>query len=324
MASIKIFNNMLLLFTTALLVSISQTVHAADTNDVSQDPTYEQCKDSPRAIVVGSSVSLGFFGPSPAILYLERAGFLRDCILKKTLPITDSHGKLSWLKKTVTEFKPNLIVGLDLLFHDISFLRHEEKIAARVSEIEETLDFLNSTQIPVLIGTVFALEAAKYPFRLNVVKTTNQQLCDLQEKSPGRFTVLPTARIYREIYSGQFLARKGQQEIQLSKRDLLVDQFHLGPRGSYLVTNRLIHILNNVAQKNGFAYPAKPYNERLALGKPLFAFTQRFDNYAHPVNLLFEKIPGSDTLATVNETTIPSEIGDEACSSDDGYERPSP
>lgn len=287
-------------------------------NNANQNEKYEFCKDKPRAIVVGASVSLGFFGPSPAIMYLKRAGFSRSCILKKTYPITDSGKKLEWLQKSVKEFKPDVIVGLDLLFHDISFLHRENLMEDRMRSIERTVTYLKSTGIPVVLGTIFGLSKQSFPFRYKLVNWTNQLLCQTYLENPNQFYILPTARIYQEIYSNKFKIQKDGQEVELSKFEVLVDQYHVGPRGAYLMTNRLISILNQYHETNNFPFVGKPYSNKTIFSKKVTAPIQAINTYGKEVNLIYKKV-GHNTLLDNDETTIPDYIGDESCPRFNGY-----
>ncbi|MGZ3690387.1 MAG: hypothetical protein ACXVAX_02715 [Pseudobdellovibrio sp.] len=274
-------------------------------------PTLENCLHEKRATVVGASVTLGFFGDSPSMLYLERAGFKHNCIQKKSFPIGDSEDHFKWLQKSVNDFKPEVVVALDYLIHDVSFVHDEQNISARVEKSNKVIEYLSSLNIPVVIGTVFSAFPEKYPFQKSIAVQLNQSLCAKAAADPKKFFVLPIARIYRQLYSDQYVPLESSSPVK--KEEVLVDMYHPGPRGAYMLTNTLIDKLNSLAESDReFPYSVKPYKEkevlRQAFDRPIL---QSLNPMAHEKTLFTKK--GEDTLKRVNETTIPDELGDEAC-----------
>lgn len=329
------FVSLFAILSVTLGASLSMALPSSTTFPEKSMTPFERCADEKRAIVVGASVSLGFYGPSPALVYLERAGFKRECIMKKTIWIGkgrlfyDSQKYIPWLKTTVEEFKPHVIVALDFLFHDISFLHSPEAMPKRFEEISSTIAYLESTGVPVVIGSVFALppnvkdrpleHLNDKAFLNTIVRQTNQRLCTSQTVNKSNLVILPVAKMFRQIYSSDLKVVRDGKVVTLKKEEVLADWFHVGPRGAALISNRIINYLNELNVRGSFPFAARPLEEKTVFKqKRTFKLRHYFDNYAHEVNLLFTKF-GNDTMPLVGPATIPPNVGDEACPPSDGF-----
>jgi hypothetical protein len=128
--------------------------------------------------------------------------------------------------------------------------------------------------------------------------------------NPNTFFVLPTAKIYREMYSNKFVVPGLEKTLRLD--EVLVDMYHPGPRGAYLLTNRCIDFLNNLHDKEGkFPLRVKPFDLGKVMSKPLTRpLLQSINPLAHEKTILSKQV---DALVVVDESTIPADIGDQAC-----------
>ena len=312
----------------------------------------QNCKNKLRAIAIGSSVTMGFFGDSPSMLYLQHTGqgpgnqrkeFSNECIIKIDFPIRDSKDLMGDLKAAVNKgfgkYKPDLVVAVDLLIHDVTFTRQPGKIEITYQDATDTINYLASLQIPVLIGSVFSSEPNKnnQQFQIPLARRINQQLCIESSKAGSNLHILPITRIYREIYSGQFkmaslvkakdllngvlaeristgdlvvVQRQGDKfvlvEENVPTKDIMTDFYHPGPRGAYMMANQMMRYTNSLYSNGRFNYSSRLFKRDKILGK---------DKHNDLAIGLFKAIEEDDkySLDLVDETTIPTDMGDETC-----------
>lgn len=312
--------HLILLKLAALTLLTSSFAFAGKPNDPRDNQVnYQNCRNQKRAVVVGASVTLGFFGDSPSNLYLRRSGFSERCILKKSFPISDSENLLGWVKKSVNDFKPDVIVAIDYLIHDVTFTRADENVEVRIQKTSESIDYLQSLNIPVVIGSVFTSRPDKHPFQVDLARRINHRLCEASNAKPNQFFVLPTSQMYREIYSDAFklpaTVRIGStenfevQEEIVPASQVMTDYYHPGPRGAHMMANRMMHYLNALHNSSR----AYPFEGTLYTRDKIFSKDKNNDY----ILALFNAIEEDDkySMKFVNSETIPESMGAESCTS---------
>ena len=204
--------------------------------------------EDPQPYVIGASVSMGFNlfgrGHSPSVYTLQKMGYAKQHIIKKTVITGSFRRKYEWLKKSLSEHPASIILAIDVFHHD---LREKTSVPDDTySYIENFLETLHHTGVPVIVGSVWT--------RYNNEATIDEFNIYLREK----------VALYDNIYLlpvGQILdglTKKDRQysydvdgvSLSLNKkvgRKLLVDIVHPNNRGARLMSNLIIRILNEDA-----------------------------------------------------------------------------
>lgn len=187
------------------------------------------------AIVVGSSVSMGFWSPSPPVVAARQAGVPADRIHKKT-NVSPCMSHYKWLASTIEADTPKLVFGLDLFYHDIR--KADAFTDDNAADFTRVLDLLCETGAQVYVGTVFTR------FRDNdAAARANEFLMAEAERRPN-LHVMPVDAIYTAMYSPEgFTYDIDGVRLQVRKKDYLLDPVHPNRQGSYVLANTIIELL---------------------------------------------------------------------------------
>ncbi|MEM7078951.1 MAG: SGNH/GDSL hydrolase family protein [Pseudomonadota bacterium] len=197
------------------------------------------------AYVIGASVSTGFnfFRPgySPSLYALEKLGFPRERVVKKTVITGSFRRKYRWLQRKFQTHPPALIIGIDLFHHD---LRKKPKVPRGVyAYAERMLNLLNTSGADVIVGYTWT----RYNNR-PTINTFNRYLNDQQHNYPN-LAFFPVPGVYDALMGNTdpFRYNLDGVAIDISKRlrpKLLLDIVHPNDRGARVFANLLIDIAN--------------------------------------------------------------------------------
>ena len=222
---------------TLILVSMTSFACAQDGNELESSQRYPY--------VIGASVSMGFNlfgkGHSPSLYALEKMGYERDYIVKKTVITGTFKRKMGWLEDSLAEKPPEVIFGIDLFHHNTE--DRPEVPQSTYDYVDEILELLCESGVPVIVGDVwtrrgddrYARQVSDYLYQqaserdnLFIFPAYDLMVAIKGEASPFMYAI-----------DGEALAideRRGKK--------LLLDIVHPNADGAKVMANIIINLMN--------------------------------------------------------------------------------